>query len=153
MIFYTPESFNHDTSICYLVRRTHQLGMAALEPVFAAEDLTATQWSTMVTIHYMDAPTCIDVARDLAHDKGAMTRIVDALKERGFVTRERDESDRRNLRLSLTDEGRAVAMRCRAKVIEAMNEWLSDWEREEVERLIAGLRRLRTTFERAGAAA
>ena len=34
------------------------------------------------------------LARDLAHDKGAMTRMIDTLEDKGLVERERDPDDR-----------------------------------------------------------
>ena len=52
-----------------------------------------------------------DLATRLAMDKPYLTQIVDALEERGLVVRTIDARDRRCRIVSLTDEGRAAAVR------------------------------------------
>lgn len=152
MPFYDESDFCPDRSLGYLVRRAHQLANAGLEPVFAAEGMTGTQWSALVSIWFGRGATAAELARDLGHDKGAMTRLVDAIEERGWVMRERTPGDRRCINLALTDEGAAVAMRCKRRVIARWNEWLGDWREEDVEMLIALLAKLRNTLaEDAGA--
>jgi DNA-binding MarR family transcriptional regulator len=146
MSFYAESDFAPDVSIGYLVRRAHQLGGAALEPIFAAEGLTGSQWSALVSIWYERGATAADLARDLGHDKGAMTRLVDTLEERGWITRQRTSDDRRCINLALTDEGAAVALRCKRRVIACWNVWLSDWPEDEVRTLIALLQKLRGTL-------
>ena len=146
MGFYTEAGFEPDCSIGYLVRRSHQLGGTALEPVFAAEGLTGTQWSALVSIWYGRGATAADLARDLGHDKGAMTRLVDTLEERGWITRERTTEDRRCINLALTEDGTALALRCKARVVACWNAWLVDWRKDEVTTLIALLQKLRGTL-------
>ncbi|SFP69757.1 MarR family winged helix-turn-helix transcriptional regulator [Sphingomonas rubra] len=146
MGFYDESDFRPDRSIGYLVRRVHQLGIAGIESVFAAEGLTGTQWQALVSIWFGRGGTAAELARDLGHDKGAMTRLVDQLAERGWITRERTTEDRRCIRLVLTEEGVAVALRCKARVVACWNEWLADWPEGEVERLIDLLQKLRGTL-------
>jgi len=143
---YNRDTFLPDTSIGYLVRAIHQLGYARLDAACADEGLTGIQWSALIAIHFGQT-TCAALARDLAHDKGAMTRMVDVLEGKGLVQRDRDDADRRLVNLSLTDDGRAVAMRCRDKVIDLWNFVLADWSAEETATLIAQLQKLRRTLE------
>ena len=63
------------------------------------------------------------------------------------MQRDRDDADRRLVNLSLTDEGRAVAMRCRDRVIDLWNAVLADWSAEETACLIAQLQKLRRALE------
>jgi DNA-binding MarR family transcriptional regulator len=49
-----------------------------------------------------------------------MTRIVDALVTRGLVLREADPHDRRAVRLSATEEGRALLLAGKARRVEAL---------------------------------
>jgi DNA-binding MarR family transcriptional regulator len=49
--------------------------------------------------------------RGLAHKRSTLTSILDRLVERGFVTREVGQSDRRTFLVSLTPKGRAAARR------------------------------------------
>lgn len=152
MQFYDEADFRPDQSIGYLVRRVHQLAGSGLEAMFAAEGLTGTQWSALIWIRVRRGATAAELARDLGHDKGAMTRLVDAVEERGWVVRERAPDDRRRINLALTDTGEAVAMRCQRRVIARWNDWLGDWREEDVRMLTALLAKLRGTLaEDAGA--
>lgn len=151
MSFYSDSNFDPEQSIGYLMRRSTQLGTTALEPVFAAAGITKTQWSALVAIHFNRASTCAMVARDLCHDKGATTRLVDTLEERGWIVRARAEDDRRIVHLALTPSGEAIAAEVRDVVIARWNEWLKDWNEKDVSELIRLLQRLRTTLQDAPA--
>ena len=48
--------------------------------------------------------------------------------------------------LKLTEEGAAVALRCKRRVLECWNGWLADWRAEDAETLIALLQKLRGTI-------
>ncbi len=49
-----------------------------------------------------------------------MTRIVHALEAQGFVTRQRDETDGRSIRLAATPEGKALLMEGRKRRVDAL---------------------------------
>lgn len=149
MAFFDDSNFYPDSSPGYLVRVIHQMGMAQLDALFAEDGLTAIQWSALVSMHFGHGGTCAELARHLAHDKGAMTRMIDTLEERGWVERQRDDSDRRVVNLSLTDAGRTIAMRERLKAIACWNGILADWSAEDIAQLIATLTRLRRAMETA----
>lgn len=149
MDYYSTDDFEPDSSIGYLARRTYQIGSTALEPMFAEEGLTGVQWSALVSIWFERGTTCAALARDLNHDKGAMTRLVDTLEHQGWVTRVRDTEDRRIINLTLTAAGEAITGRCRARVIAYWNAVLKDWDKAEVAALIALLQKLRLTMESA----
>jgi DNA-binding MarR family transcriptional regulator len=147
MDFYSVQDFAPDCSIGFLGRQIHQMGGQSLEPLFVEEGLTHTQWSAMIAIWFGRGNTCATLARDMAHDKGAMTRLVDTLENNGWVARTRSVEDRRIVHLALTDAGRVVALRCRDRVIERWNRWLKDWKPDEVTTLISLMQKLRATME------
>ena len=147
MAFYDQAGFEPERSIGYLIRLIAQATQARTEPVLAAEGLTLTQWQVLLSLHFGRGPTGAALARDLAHDKGAMTRIIDALAERGWLTRERDSGDRRAVRLALTPEGQAVMERGRERVLACWNGWLAGMPEADVGTLIATLQRLRRAVE------
>ncbi len=147
MAFYDDTNFYPATSAGYLLRVCHQHSVAALDRVLAAEGLRAVQWSALISIHFDRGGTCAALARDLAHDKGAMTRIIDGLEERGLVERRRDAVDRRVVNLSLTPAGEAMTLRCRDHAMACWNDLLSDWPDEDIHALIAQLARLHATME------
>ena len=146
-MFYTPSNFDPDQSIGYLVRLINQAATPRLDAAIAAHGISYTQWQVLVSIFFNRGLTCAALARDLAHDKGAMTRLIDNLEERELVRRERNADDRRVVDLALTDKGRAVALRGKDRAIRCWNGWLDGWDAAEVEALIAQLQRLRHTIE------
>lgn len=147
MAFYQPESFSPDISVGYLLRVTNQMAAGALEHVFVEEGMSGVQWQVLLALSFDKAETCADLARHLNHDKGAMTRLIDQMEEKGWVTRTRDTDDRRVVRLALTDSGRAAARRSRDRVLDCWNTWLDDWSHDEINGLIAGLTKLRATLD------
>lgn len=150
MIF-IDSSFYPDVSPGYLVRVIHQMSVAAIDRTLAEDGMTATQWMTLVSLYFNHADTCAGLARRMAHDKGAMTRIIDQIEANGWVLRQRDPDDRRVVRLTLTDAGRAAALSAKQKVIACWNGFLADWSEREVEDLVHMLQRLRNTMEESDA--
>ena len=147
MSFYDTVPFGPESSVGYLSRRFYQAQVAALDPIFAAEGISMTHWSALVFIYVRGTTTGIEVARDLAYDKGAVTRLLDTLEGKGLLTRTRDTADRRCVNLHLTELGREVAMRCKDQVTARWNAWLDGWAPDDVHRLLADLVRLRTRIE------
>lgn len=147
MHFYTKAEFGPDCSLGFQARRIHQSVQATFDQLFAAEGLSVTQWSALVSIWFGRSKTSADLARDLAYDKGATTRLVDTLELQGWLTRARATDDRRVVNLMLTPEGAAVAQRCRDLAVDYWNAVLVDWDRSEVETLIMMMQKLRRTLE------
>lgn len=149
MTIFDADTYNPDISVGYLTKRIHQMAGSGLERVFADEDITYLQWSALVSIHYGRGATCKALAHEIAHDRGATTRLLDTLEKRLLVVRDRDPDDRRVVNLTLTAEGEAVARRCLHRVVDLWNGWLAGWEPADVAQLVSLLQRLRATLESA----
>ena len=80
-----------------------------------------------------------DLAVQLVIDKPYLTQVVGALEERGLVVRTVDERDRRCRIVSLTESGRAAALRSEEVVTRppAALERLSDADLAELTRIMA----------------
>ncbi len=144
---FTDSTFYSEVSPGYLMRLIHQMNVTKIDAALAEDGLTATQWITLVVLFYDYENTCIGLARRLGYDKGAMTRLIDQLEASGWVTRQRDEVDRRINRLSLTEAGRVAASAAKQKVIALWNGYLADWSDADVATLTTLLQRLRKTME------
>lgn len=75
--------------------------------------------------------------------KGAMTRLIDGLEHRGWVTRARGENDGRRVLIELTPDGRKEAQRLAQlteRSVAALFERIPPSERKDVERSIGLLR-------------
>ncbi len=94
------------------------------------------------------ATTCADISRHMNYDSGAITRVVDQLEARGFVTRSRSLTDRRVVHLALTPEGRTVTKAMATPTIAFWNEMLDDFSNEETAQLVALLTRLLNRMEK-----
>jgi len=70
---------------------------------------------------------------------GSMTAAVNRLQKKGYVTRVRDEEDGRCFQVHLTETGNRViqtAYNRHAQNLEKITSVLSDWERDELVRLL-----------------
>jgi DNA-binding MarR family transcriptional regulator len=91
-----------------------------------------------------------DLAAHSGRDKGQLARLIGGLKERGLLQAQADAGDRRNLRLSLTVQGRAVQQglqRRRLRLAGLAVAGLSEAERAQ---LVALLRRIRANLDNEG---
>jgi DNA-binding MarR family transcriptional regulator len=86
--------------------------------------------------------TAADLCRELSHDAGALTRIVDKLEAGGLVRRVRRERDRRAADLELTREGRRVHAEVKRAQVEVLNRMLRGFTRAEARTLESLLKRL-----------
>jgi DNA-binding MarR family transcriptional regulator len=131
----------------YFFRRLSKLGSARVERAFDGSDVSFTQWVALALLSHGLADTSTALARDMGHDSGAMTRMVDQLEERGFVVRSRDANDRRVIKLAVSEAGEAILRSLVGKVIEVWNEILAGFDHDEVIRLMATLARMLTRLE------
>ena len=82
--------------------------VARLEPALAACALTLTQLGVLEAVLHLGPLTHRELGRKLLTSPGNLTDVVDKLEKRGLVTRVRAEQDRRQVRVELTEAGRAL---------------------------------------------
>ena len=140
--YFRADNFNCHKSLGYLTRRVQNLTTPHAEVIFADEDLTFTQWISLMGLREGLATTSAELARHLNHDTGAVTRVVDQLEKRGLVERERSKSDRRVVHLKLTPQGRAVARMHIPPIVDFWNEVMGDFSAKETTQLLGLLSRL-----------
>ena len=139
---YRADSFHLRDSIGYLMKRSQRLMQERIEGLFARQGCTLQQWVVMMHVRDGLALTVADLCRELSHDSGAMTRLIDQLEDRKLVERQRNPHDRRVIELSLTDEGIKTVDALIVIAAEALNLVLDDFSRDEVKLLQSLLRRL-----------
>src|SRR3546814_20841225 len=83
--------------------------------------LTAMQWRPLVMIRYLDINTPAELSRGAHVDTGAMTRTLDRLEAKNFITRQRCPDDRRVVRIALTEAGTQVAEQIMPAVAASLN--------------------------------
>ena len=68
--------------------------------------ITVAEWRILVNLAYSDSQTVRDIQQRVHLDKAKVSRAVVLLEEKGLLTKEIDDADRRLLHLELTDQGR-----------------------------------------------
>lgn len=146
--YYTVESMRAVNSVGYLVKRCGLLVMQVAERLFEAQPITFTQWTVLAQLseHPHLKPT--ELSKNLGHDMGALTRVVDDLEKLKLVRRERSEHDRRAVQITVTAGGRRLAKMIMPVVVDLSNELVAPYSKAEVDLLITLLQRLLGRMER-----
>ena len=139
---YRPEQFDPQTSIGNLLRLAFSSLQAQIDRHMDPQGLTAMQWQPLVIIASGKAQTAADLSRLMQVDTGATTRMLDRLSAKGLVTRERNMTDRRLIKLSLTEAGARAAEAIPQALCTALNAHLKGFDSQELETLSALLTRL-----------
>ena len=108
----------------------------------AGHELNFSQYVTLK--HLAEGTASVtDLATAAQVNPGAMTRLLDKLEQRGIVARVADPTDRRALRIHLTEAGLAIWQdinHCGQRVRERATRGMSDADRETLTRLLAQVR-------------
>jgi DNA-binding MarR family transcriptional regulator len=128
---YDPKTYKARDSVGYLVRRAGNLMTTKVEAAFADHEITFAQWLVLMKLRDGLATTAAEIARDMCHDSGALTRVIDQLAQRGLIERERGLEDRRTIRLSLTEAGLRRVNSLVPTVVGLLNLALADFTHEE----------------------
>ncbi|MEO8806128.1 MAG: MarR family transcriptional regulator [Burkholderiaceae bacterium] len=83
-----------------------------------------------------------DLALHSGRDKAQLARLIKGLRDRGLLAAEADETDRRNVRLSLTADGRAVQRALQQQARKLSAEAVAGLSAAEQQQLLALLRRV-----------
>jgi DNA-binding MarR family transcriptional regulator len=97
-----------DTCLCLHLQRAARAVARRFDQAFRPLDLTSGQFSLMMALNALDAPSIGYVSALLAMDRTTLTANLKPLERRGLVTVTVDAADRRTRRLALTSAGRAL---------------------------------------------
>lgn len=140
--YYKVENFIPERSVGYLARRCSVMLTDLVQDTFSERGIPFTQWLVLMKLR-REAPLSIgQLARELGHDQGALTRVVDALVETGMVDRRRSAQDRRSVELRLTLCGTHYVEAQLPIALEALNSALEILTLEEADQLAHLLSRL-----------
>jgi DNA-binding MarR family transcriptional regulator len=140
--YYRQSNYTMRDSVGYLMRMAINRVLPQMEAMFLEQELTFTQWTTLVALHDGRITTAGDLAHNICHDAGSLTRLIDQMEKRGLVTRQRSKEDRRVVTLTLTVRGRALVEGLAPRVMNFWNKLLSGFSHAEVDTLIGLLTRL-----------
>lgn len=104
----------------YLVGALGSAMRKGLEDELAPMGVTPAQWVILEAAFDGSADTLTALARIIPVDAAAISRQLDKLQQRGLVRRRRLRSDRRTVRIELTDAGRELVPKL-APMVQANN--------------------------------
>ena len=105
-----------------LLGRTAALKDRLLDRHLMPLGITAGQLKVLRIIGRGD-DTAVALCRHLSIHSACMTRMLDRLERKGLIVRARDDQDRRQIRLVLTEEGQALSSQRPTTEVDAMNEF------------------------------
>jgi DNA-binding MarR family transcriptional regulator len=140
--YYRPSNYTMRNSVGYLMRICTNRVLPQMEALFEDQELTFSQWTTLVALHDGRISTAGDLAHNICHDAGSLTRLIDEMIKRGLVTRSRSESDRRVVTLALTTRGCDLVEELAPRVMNFWNDLLAGFSHAEIDTLINLLTRL-----------
>ncbi|UWF68654.1 MULTISPECIES: MarR family winged helix-turn-helix transcriptional regulator [unclassified Brucella] len=94
--------------LCFAVYSTANALSRAYQPILAPLDLTYPQFLVMLVLWERDDCTVSEIGARLNLDSGTLTPLLKRLEAAGRITRRRDLRDERQVRITLTDEGRKL---------------------------------------------
>ncbi|GAB2905169.1 MarR family winged helix-turn-helix transcriptional regulator [Paralcaligenes ginsengisoli] len=142
--FYSPneESLCETNNVGHLIKNVYASINRNIDLGVAPLGLTAMQWKPLVLICHRDIHTPAELSRVTNVDTGAMTRTLDRLEAKGFLTRHRCLEDRRVVNLELTESGTKVVKDILPAVAHTLNAHLAGFSEKETETLLKFLRRM-----------
>lgn len=139
---YDVKNFHSANSVGYLLKVSHTQMVAGAESIFAPHGISFVQWIALLKLSEGQAQTASDLCRTMCHDNGAVTRMLDQLEERGYVSRQRSVQDRRVVTLALTPAGEQQVAILKPKFVDALNTVLGDFSKTEFSELTRLLNKL-----------
>ena len=97
-----------DTCLCLHLQRAARAVARRFDAALRPLGLTNGQFSLLMSLNRPEPPTIGDVAALLAMDRTTLTAALKPLERRRLVTIGVDAADKRNRRLQLTRDGRAL---------------------------------------------
>ncbi|HEX3363915.1 MarR family transcriptional regulator [Phenylobacterium sp.] len=112
--------------------------------------LNIPEWRLIAVLAEKGGATQLDLGAATRMDKVTVSRAAIALVARGLMRRAPNPRDKRSHLLSLTAQGRALYDQVAPKALALEDTVLADFSAEEVDTLIAMLRRLEASAARVG---
>ncbi len=110
----TPSLLNLSDQMCFAIYSTAHALNRVYKPLLEPLGLTYPQYLVMLVLWEADGLTVKEIGQRLRLDSGTLTPLLKRLQAAGLVRRERDTTDERQVRIGLTDQGRALREKAEA---------------------------------------
>ena len=134
--------WNVDESLGYLVRKLTLSMQRHTDLHLQSRDLTHSQWAPLLMLANGKGNTASALARELAVDNGAMTRMIDRLEAKDLIRRVWCTKDRRIAYLELTEQGQKVVESIPETLAQVLQDHLRGFSSDEITQLKGLVRRM-----------
>jgi MarR family transcriptional regulator, organic hydroperoxide resistance regulator len=97
--------------LCFALHSTAHAMHAAYAPLLHPLGLTYPQYLVLMALEVQDAQTVGQLGAELRLESNTLTPLLKRMESAGWLRRSRDGKDERQVRLSLTEDGRALCQR------------------------------------------
>ena len=101
--------------------------------------LTAPQILSLLAVHEKGSLTIAKIADEVHLSASTMVGIIDRLEMKNLVVRERSKTDRRQVRVNITDEGKKLAKKLPAPLQEKLLEALANLSDTQQKNIVKAL--------------
>ena len=106
---FNPELDTSPMQVVAQIKRIVALLDLAVEPIYAAADVTVAEVELMVPLRYAVEPvTAVRLAELLGMTRAGVSKALGKLERRSFIERVPSVDDRRSASISLTDNGKRI---------------------------------------------
>ena len=103
-----PEAPQLSDFLCFAIYSANLAYGKAYKPILDSKGITYTQYIAIVALSEQDHQTVGGLGEKLFLESNTLTPILKKLEALGYVTRQRDPSDERQVVVSLTEAGREL---------------------------------------------
>ncbi|WP_331371966.1 MarR family winged helix-turn-helix transcriptional regulator [Sinorhizobium chiapasense] len=97
-----------DNFLCFAIYSTNHAFTRVYKPLLDELDLTYPQYLVMVVLWEKDDQTVGSLGERLFLESSTLTPMLKRLEAMGYISRARDRTDERQVRVKLTESGRAL---------------------------------------------
>jgi DNA-binding MarR family transcriptional regulator len=97
--------------LCFALHSAAHAVRAAYAPLLDPLGLTYPQYLVLMALSARDGQTVGDLGSDLRLESNTLTPLLKRMEAAGWLTRRRDSTDERQVRITLTGDGLALAAR------------------------------------------
>ena len=139
--FKETAKYDLDEQVGYLLRLANQRHVVIFQET-VSENLTPTQFSTLMRVAEHGALSQNHLGRLAAMDTATIKGVVDRLKEKGLLVTNPDPNDKRRFIISLTPQGNAMTKKLRDDGRMISERTLSPLKQAEQKKLLELLRKI-----------
>ena len=131
-----------DESLGFVVNRSARAMRRVLDAGLVEHGITASQYIVLERLWEEDGISLTELGESLYFDNPTLTGIIDRMERGGFLERQRDDNDRRVVRIFLTRAGRSLQDTLGGKAEETDREAVSSLSVAEQQLLLHTLNRI-----------